>query len=56
MISIKTIEKDDNRRRQFRLSFVFATSEACGTFVCELFPITRINQDFLLAIRTKILN
>jgi len=30
MISIKTIEKDDHRRRQFRLSFVFATSEACA--------------------------
>jgi len=23
-------------------------------FVCELFPITRINQDFLLAMKTKI--
>ena len=55
MISIKTIEKGDNRGHQFQIVLCFCDLGRLLAFVCELFPITRINQDFLLAIKTKIL-
>jgi len=54
MISIKTIEKDDDHRCQFRIDIYFHDLGRLCAFVCELFPITRINQDFLLAIKTTI--
>ena len=55
MITIKTIEKDDDRGQQFRIVICFGDLGRLCAFVCELFPITRINQDFLLGIKTKIL-
>jgi len=55
MISIKTIQKYDDRGRQFLVVRYFRDLGRLRAFVCELFPITRINQDFLLAIKTKIL-
>jgi len=55
MISIKTIKKFDDRGRQFLIVIYFRDLGRLRAFVCELFPITRINQDFLLAIKTKVL-
>jgi len=52
MISIITIEKDDDRGCQFRIVICFRDLGRLCAFVCELFPITRINQDFRLAIKT----
>jgi len=45
MISIKTIEKEFS---------CFRNLGRQHAFVCELFPITRINQDFLFAMKTKL--
>jgi len=56
MISIKTIQNNDDRGCQFRIVMCLSDLGSPHAFVCELFPITRINQDFLLAIKTKILN
>jgi len=42
------------KQRRYRIVIWFATTEVCG-FVCELFPITKINQNFLLTIKCKIL-
>jgi len=53
MISIKTIEKDDERGRQFRIVICFCDLGRLRAIVCELFP--RINQDFLLAIKIIII-
>ena len=50
MISIKTSENNDDRGRQYRIVICFSDHGRLRDFVCELFPITRINQDFLLAI------
>jgi len=55
MISIKTIEKDDDREHQFCIVICCHDLRRLRAFVCERFQITRINQDFLLAIKTKIL-
>jgi len=52
MILIKTIEKGDYRGRQFRIVKCFRDLGRLRAFVCELFPIKRINHDFLLAIKT----
>jgi len=43
MISIETTENNDDCGRQFRI-VIFATIEVR----VQLFPITRINQDFCL--------
>jgi len=53
MISIKTIQNNDDRRRQFRIVLCFRDLGSPHAFVCELFLITIINQDCLLAIKTK---
>jgi len=53
MISIKTTESNDNRGRQYQSGICFRDLGSSLAFVCELFPITRINQDFLLAIKCE---
>ena len=50
MISIKKTENNDDRGRQYQIVICFRDLGSSLAFVCELFPITRINQDFLLAI------
>jgi len=50
MISIKTTENNDDRGRQYQIVNCFRDQGSLRDFVCELFPITRIKQDFLLAI------
>jgi len=37
----------------FEIVICFHDLRRLRAFVCELFPITRINQDFLLAIKTN---
>jgi len=55
MISIKTTENEDDQGRQYQIIICFRDHWSLRAFVCELFPITRINQDFLLTIKCKIL-
>ena len=55
MISIKTTENDDDHGRQFRIVKCFRDHGSSHAIVCELFPITRINQGCLHAIKCKIL-
>ena len=51
MISIKTIKKFDDRGRQFLIVIYFRDLGRLRAFVCELFPITRINQDLIELMR-----
>jgi len=53
MISINTTENNDDRGRQYRIVICFRDHGSMRGFVCELFPITRINQFFLLMIKCK---
>ena len=55
MISIKTTENNDDRGRQYQIVICFRDLGSSLAFVCELFPITRINQDFLLAMKCEML-
>jgi len=55
MISIKTTENNDDRGRQYHIVICFCDLGSLLAFVCELFPITRINQDFLLTIKCEML-
>ena len=49
MISTNTIENDEDYGRQFQSVICFRDHRSLRAFVCELFPITSINQDVLLA-------
>jgi len=55
MIPMKTTENNDDRGRQFRIVICFRNHGSPSAVTCELFPITRINQDFLLVIKCKTL-
>ena len=46
MISMKTTENNDDRRRQFQIVICFHDHGSPRAIVCELFPITRINPRF----------
>ena len=52
--SIKTTENDD-RGRQYQIVICFRDLGSSLAFVCELFPITLINQYFLIAIKCEML-
>jgi len=54
MISIKTIENNDDRGLQYQIVICFRNLGSSLAFVYELFPITRTNQDFLLAIKCEL--
>ena len=53
MISIKTTENNDDRGRQYQIVICFRDLGSSLAFVFELFPINRINKDFLLAIKCE---
>jgi len=55
MISIETTENNEDCGRQYQIVICFRDLRSSLAFVCELFPITRINQDFLLAIKCEML-
>ena len=55
MISIKTTENNDDRGRQYQIVICFRDLGSSLAFVFELFPINRINKDFLLAIKCEML-
>jgi len=48
-------QNNDDHGRQYRIVICFRHHGSLRGFVCELFPITKINQDFLLTIKCKIL-
>jgi len=54
---MNTTENNDYRGCQFRIVIYicFPDHGSPRAFVCQLFPITRINQDFLFAIKCKTL-
>jgi len=51
MILIKTNENNDDHGCQYQIVICLCDLRSSLAFVCDLFPITRINQDFLLAIK-----
>jgi len=55
MISNKTTENNDDRGRQYQIVICFRDLGSSLAFVFELFPINRINKDFLLAIKCEML-
>ena len=48
-------ENNDDRENPFQIVIFFRDHESLRASVCELFPIARINQDFLLVIKCKTL-
>ena len=55
MILIKTNENNDDHGCQYQIVICLCDLRSSLAFVCDLFPITRINQDFLLAIKCEML-